>query len=182
MLTSTDLLLLDTLDLTLLRSCAPSAAARAKNPALGLYVRLDAGAVAMVSAARVVVGYAREGGGGWRLVAPTLRAGRDLTVKFSGEDVSVYTTQGGGGAVGTQKTPISETLDRLVQLDGDRGISVQVGARLLAEVLVAAGPICDDVRIELGARPTDPIWWSGEGNGGRWRGVVAARLPEPVAA
>lgn len=173
-------LVLDALDLALLRSCAPSSAARAKNPALGLYVRADARGVAMVSAARTVVGLAdkAEGEAPWWLVGPGLR-GRDLVVKIVDGGVSLYTTQAGGGLVGHTETPVSRSLSRLVQLDGDPGISAQVGARLLGEVLAAAGPVVDDVRIELGARPTDPIWWSGAGNGGRWRGVVAARLPTP---
>ena len=183
MLTSAGLLSLDSLDLALLRSCAPSSAARAKNPALGLYVRADARGVAMVSAARTVVGLAdtaeAEAEASWWLVGPGLRNGRDLVVKIADESVSIYTTQAGGGLVGHTETPVSRSLSRLVQLDGDPGISAQVGARLLGEVLAAAGPVVDDVRIELGARPTDPIWWTGVGNGGRWRGVVAARLPTP---
>ena len=179
MITSAGLLSLDSLDLRLLSSCAPSSAARAKNPALGLYVRADARGVAMVSAARTVVGLAdkAEDEAPWWLVGPGLRGGRDLVVKIAEGAVSIYTTQTGGGLVGHTETPISRSLGRLVQLDGDPGISAQVGARLLGEVLAAAGPVVDDVRIELGARPTDPIWWSGAGNGGRWRGVVAARLP-----
>ena len=174
-------LVLDALDLALLRSCAPSSAARAKNPALGLYVRADARGAAMVSATRTVVGLAdaAEGEAPWWLVGPGLRGGRDLVVKIVDGGVSLYTTQAGGGLVGHTETPVSRSLSRLVQLDGDPGISAQVGARLLGEVLAAAGPVVDDVRIELGARPTDPIWWTGVGNGGRWRGVVAARLPTP---
>lgn len=174
-------LVLDALDLALLRSCAPSSAARAKNPALGLYVRADARGVAMVSAARTVVGLAdsAEGEAPWWLVGSGLKSGRDLVVKISDRAVSLYTTQAGGGLVGHTETPVSRSLSRLVQLDGDPGVSAQVGARLLGEVLAAAGSVVDDVRIELGARPTDPIWWSGAGNGGRWRGVVAARLPTP---
>lgn len=172
-------LVLDALDLALLRTCAPSSSARTKNPALGLYVRADARGVAMISAARTVVGLAdsAEGEAPWWLVGAGLKRGRDLVVKIADEGVSIYTTQTGGGLVGHTETPISRSLERLV--DGDPGISAQVGARLLGEVLAAAGPAVDDVRIELGARPTDPIWWSGVGNGGRWRGVVAARLPTP---
>lgn len=177
MIASADTLALDALDLALLRSCAPSGTARSKNPALGLYVRSDGGGVAMIAGARVVVGVTRESEAPWWHVAAMLRPTRDLVVKISPEGVSIYTTQGGGGGVGHRETPVSHSLGRLVELDGDPGVEARVGARLLAEVLAAAAPICDDVRIQLGARPTDPIWWSGQGNGATWRGVVAARIP-----